>query len=142
MGTEFISRTYKFPQETLDQLQALDEKIKGKTKRDIIVEAISMMAAEHGVGERGEDSLSLDKLKQQLDAQGKTIKLLCKTCVKYEFAETEEKMDLDKMDKLIAKTKKASPGIEPKEVWTAVKKSLPEALKDSANFKLYLATKD
>jgi hypothetical protein len=148
MGTEFISRSYKFPQETLDQLQALDERIKGKTKRDIIVEAISMMAAEHGVGKRKENSFSIDQLAKKLADQRKLINILCKTCLRYEFKayqgegdeEINIRQELKAIDKII--DAKSTEQQKPQELYNAVKKELPEALKTEMNFKLYLGLRD
>ena len=40
----YQSRSYKLPAETIEQLERLDKLIPGKTKRDIIAEAVAMLA--------------------------------------------------------------------------------------------------
>lgn len=134
---KYLCRSYKLPAETIEQLERLDELIPGKTKRDIIAEAVAALAEEHGVAKRVENSLSMGRLEEQLRLQEELLKVLATTYLEDLEDPVVTEKDLRTTKQLLKQLINAGTPRTPEALWEKAEPKLPESLSSYGYFRLY-----
>lgn len=130
------TKSYKLSPEALDAIDALDEKITGKCKSQIVSEAIVQYALDHGVKVKGHKKKdTVDSIAKRTAKLERTLKALCRMTLYYEC---ERDKEYEEAETAILEAIESGTKINTNALWREVKEKLPECMKDEDYFRIYI----